>query len=155
MHNPQRKSEDYGFWDTLHRLVRSSYFSVSYFLGVCIDSFRGPAITRVYEGDSKNAVEELRPTDDGAGIEFYITAREIVYHTRYLRPWIPSTKRTVYEVKGSVGEQHRHLFDPRLFETVTYPMLCTPLLKWTRYPHVYAIRAHVARVLPQTYHFQI
>lgn len=158
MHSPQRQP-NYGFWGTIRHLLRSSYFSITYFLGVCVDSIRGPAVTQVYVGDSKNAVEELRPTEDGAGIEFYLMAREIIYHTSYARAWVPDTKRTVYEVHGSVSEQHRHLFDPRLFETVTYPLLCTPLLKWTRYPHVYAIRAHLARVMPRatpaTYHFQI
>lgn len=149
MHNPQRKSEDYGAGATALRMIHSFWYALCYVIGVCINSIRGPATTQVYDGDSKDSVEVLRPSEDGEGIDFFVTAREIVYHTRYIRWWIPSTKHSVYEVRGSVSEQHRHLFDPRLFESVTYPILCTPLLRWTRYPHMYAIRAHLYRVSPR------
>jgi len=130
-------------------MLNSFWYAVRYFIGVCIDSVRGPATTKVYEGYSKDSVEVVRPSEDGEGIDFFVTAREIVYCTHYTRWWIPSTKHTVYEVSGSVSEQHRHLFDPRLFELVTYPLLCTPFLRWTRYPHMYAIRAHLYRVFPR------
>lgn len=142
----RNRGSNYAFWASLGRMIRSCGFSLSYFLGVFVDALRGPSRTVIYEGESKNTVEHMRL--DERNFNLSITAREVIYHTQYSRPWIPDSKRTVYEVSGSVNEVYRDFFDARLFQTVTYPMLCTALLKWTRYPHVYAINAHIDRVYP-------
>jgi hypothetical protein len=154
MNIPTRPREtDYAFWASLRKVVRSSWFGITYFLGVFIDAIKGPSSTTMYEGESKNTIEQLRL--DETDFNLSISAREVIYHTRFTRAWIPDSRHTVYEVSGSVNEIYREYFDPRLFQTVTYPMLCTPLLRWTRYPHVYAINAHINRVYPAGLPFRI
>ncbi len=150
---PRNRDPDYAFWASIGKVIRSSWFGLSYFLGVFIDAVKGPSVTAMYEGESKNTVELLRL--DETDFNLSVSAREVIYHTKYARAWIPDTRHTVYEVFGTVNDAYREYFDPRLFQTVTYPMLCTPLLKWTRYPHVYAINTHINRVYPAGLPFRI
>lgn len=143
------------FWSTVRRIYDSFCYGLTFSLGVCVDALQGPSQTAIFEGESKHAVEVLRPSvEDRDGVQLHITAREIIYHTRFTRFWVPDMKRTVYEVTGSVSEQYRDKFDSRLFETVTYPMLCNPLLQWTRYPHMYAIHAYIDRVYPTNHPYR-
>lgn len=115
-------------------------------LGEFWDTILGPNTTRIHDGETKNATYQMTPTVNDPSIEIGIRSRQVIFETRYDRFWIPNRKRTVYEVVGYAPDDHRHLLDPRLFEPVTYPLLSIFLLRWTEYPHVYAIRAYIDRV---------
>lgn len=114
--------------------------------GELLDTLMGPSITRIHDGETKNATYKLSPTVNDPSIEIGVRSTQIIFETRYKRFWIPNRKRTVYEVVGFAPPEHQHLLDARLLEVITYPMLCHPLLRWTAYPHVYAIDAYVDRV---------
>lgn len=122
--------------------------------GTLVEFIRGPSVTTIYDGRSKSAVEQLRPTHDSGNVDLLLEAREIIFVTHYRRRWIPDVKRAVYEVHGSVNVDYRHLFDERLFDSVTYPMLCHPFLRGTRYPHLYAMLAHLGRCYPHGHPFR-
>lgn len=115
-------------------------------LGALADALIGRSVTRIYEGSAKNASLKMQPTINDPELNIGIESRQIVYETVFDRWWIPSIKRTVYEVVAHAPEAYRSHFDPRLFEKVTYPLLCVRMLKWTEYPHVYAIRAFLERI---------
>lgn len=119
--------------------------------GALLDAFIGPSVTTRRNMEVRNARFELRPTVNDPEMEIGIASRHVVYVTRYLR-WGVSLTRSVFEVQGFAPEDVRHKLDERLFEHVCYPMLCVGVLKWTEYPHVYAIRAYLERVLPDHLH---
>lgn len=133
------------YGESIKKTFRAAWFSISYFLGTMIETFKGPYTTIVYEGDTKDAVEQLHHRVDGDPADLRITAREIVYHTRYYRAWVPDSKQTLYQVTATIDEEHKHLFDARLYEPMTYPILCSSLLRWTRFPHVRAMQTHIRR----------
>ena len=141
-------------WKCWHQLVATGVNVMMRTTGILVDWIKGPSTTIVYDGKSQSSVEHLRPDVSAEGIDLELQARQIVFHTRYQRRWIPDMKHAVYEVVGTVNEDKRHLFDPKLFETVTYPMLCNRLLSFTRYPYFYAMLAHLNRVYPKEHPFR-
>ncbi len=115
--------------------------------GAVLDAFIGPSVTTRHDKEIRNARFELRPSVNDPEMEIGIVSHRVVYVTHFKR-WGLSFTRSVFEVRGFALEEVRHKFDSRLFECVCYPTLCLGVLKWTEYPHVYAIRAYVERVLP-------
>ena len=114
--------------------------------GALMDAVIGSSVTTIYEGSAKNASLKMRPSVNDPELDVGIESRQIVYKTVFSRWWVPTIKRTVYEVVAHAPEEYRAQCDPRLFEKVTYPLLCLRMLKWTEYPHVYAIRAFLERI---------
>jgi hypothetical protein len=119
---------------------------ISEVFGALMDAVLGRSVTRIYEGTAKNASLKLRPSVNTLELDIGIESRQIVFETVFDRWWIPSVKRTVYEVVAHAPDEYRSQFHPHLFEKVTYPLLCVRMLKWTEYPHVYAIRAFLERI---------
>lgn len=117
-------------------------------LGELIDVLTGPSITSHYLGNVRHETFALRPTNISHDVEVEVRSRRIVYHTRYLRQWIPDKRVTVYEVTGIAPPEFREKVDHRFFDVLTYPMLCNGLLKWTEYPHTLAIHAFLERIHP-------
>jgi hypothetical protein len=115
-------------------------------LGALIHAWRGRSRTTIYLGKTHHQTETLRPKWASDDIDVGIVSKQIVYHTVYDRFWIPNVKRVVYEVIGHCPPNIQGQFDPQLFIAVTYPLLCTDLLKWTKYPHHYAINAYLDRL---------
>ena len=124
-------------------------------LGELIDALIGPSTTCTYLGAFPHHSETLRSTVNGHQIDVGVTSRRIVYRTHYKRWWMPDHTEVVYEVVGHVPEESKHLVDPRVLQPITYPLLCNPMLKWTRYPHFYAINAYLDRVRPQHRPYQV
>lgn len=118
-------------------------------IGILVDAIKGPSVTRIYHGSDKHHIETIHPTVDGY-VDVTVVCKQVIYHTHYLRWWIPDSKRTVYEV---CGEAIPELMEkvarvaPLFFVPVTYPMLSNPLLRWTDYPYVMAIQAYCTQVL--------
>lgn len=123
-------------------------FRLRRWLGALINVLRGPSRTEIFHGKTHNQIETLRPkwcTDD---IDVGISSRQIVYVTKHKRWWVPDAKRVVFEVVCHAPKEMMGEFNPELFIPVTYPLLCTVLLKWTKYPHYYAINAYLDRLSP-------
>lgn len=114
--------------------------------GELLDAVLGHSTTHILTGVTRNASLKLRPTSHDDMLDIGVESRQVIYETIYHRWWGLRVRHFVYEVVGHAPEEHRSQFDPRLFEKVTYPMLCLPLLKWTEYAHVYAIRAFLERI---------
>lgn len=115
-------------------------------LGELIDAIAGPSTTFLYADQERHALVELEPTFLNRTTQLRVVSKRITFLTVYKRWYIPRRYRTVYEVVG-VAEDKQDILDPRLFEKVTYPMLTFRILKWTQYPHLYAINAYLDRVL--------
>jgi hypothetical protein len=115
-------------------------------LGELIDALVGPSTTFLYADQEKHALVELEPTLLNRSIKLRVVSKRITFLTVYQRWYIPRRYRTVYEVVG-VAQDKQEALDQRLFEKVTYPMLTFRVLKWTQYPHLYAINAYLDRVL--------
>jgi hypothetical protein len=115
-------------------------------VGGLIDRYRGPNKTVTYHGKTKESVERMRPRGFDESVEIGIISRQIVYHTLYTRWWVRDVKRVVFEVVGIAPPEVAEKMDPKLFITVTYPLLSNVLLKWTQYPHFYAINAYLDRL---------
>ena len=135
------------WWYKLLRNLRVHY-------GRLFEIVKGPSITEIHHGRNKSAVEQLRPNTNDPDVDLLLEAKETIYVTRYKRWWIPDRKRSIYEVQGSVNPAYRHLFDDKLFEPATYPMLCHLSLRGTRYPHLYAMLAYLNRVYPIDHPFR-
>lgn len=114
--------------------------------GALMDAILGRSVTTIYTRETKNASFKMRPSVNNPELDIGIQSRQVVFKTVFDRWWVPTIKRTVYLVTGYAPDEYKAQFDPRLFEEVTYPMLCLKMLKWTEYPHVYAIRAYLERV---------
>lgn len=115
-------------------------------LGELIDTIAGPSSTFLFTDQEKHALVVLEPTFLNKTTQLRVVSKRITFLTVYDRWYIPRRFRTVYEVVGVV-EDKQDVLDPRLFEKVTYPMLTFHILKWTQYPHLYAINAYLDRVL--------
>lgn len=124
-------------------------------LGELLDRVIGPSYTCTYLTNSRHSIEKVRSTVNGPDIDVGVTSRRIVFRTHYERWWMPDVTLVVFEVVGHVPEESKHLLDPRVLQPVTYPLLCNPLLKWTRYPHFYAINAYVDRIRPKHQPYQV
>lgn len=115
-------------------------------IGELLDALLGRSTTHILTGVTRNASLKLRPSSHHVIQDIGVESRQVIYETIYHRWWGFRIRRFVYEVVGHAPEEIKSQFDPRLFEKVTYPMLCLPLLKWTEYSHVYAIRAFLERI---------
>lgn len=79
-------------------------------------------------------------------IELGLEIRQRTYRTRFVRWWIPDNLFVLFEVRAFASEAEKAFIDPRFFECISFPMLCNPLLRHTRYPQAYAMRAFLDRV---------
>lgn len=87
-----------------------------------------------------------RTDNDKKEIELGLEIRQRTYRTRFVRWWIPDRLFVLFEVKAFASEAEKPYIDPRFFERITFPMLCNPLLRHTRYPQAYVMRAFLDRV---------
>lgn len=127
-------------------------------VGLAVNRLKGPHHTAIYLGNTKNRVWKVQTTAYPEWVDAHILSRQVVYRTSYKRWWIPDTMRTVYVVsfaapetlklalKEKLDDRTYRLLEDRLNETITYPMLCGSWLRWTRFPHTYAINAFLDRV---------
>ncbi len=115
-------------------------------MGELLDAFLGHSTTQMLTGETRNTSLKLRPTISDPALDLGVESRQVIYETIYHRWWGFRVRRFVYEVVGYAPDEIKDRFDPRLFQKATYPMLCLPWLKWTEYPHVYAIRAFLDRI---------
>ena len=117
----------------------------SQLLGALIHRCKGPSKTLVYQGQTSSSVKRLRVGDD----EFEVTllSRRVVYHTQYVRKWIPDTKRSVFVVSAKANGEVWHRLDESVLKEISYPMLSNALLKWTDIPHYIAIDAYLDHVI--------
>jgi len=118
------------------------------FIGHIAERIKGKGITSIYHGIDSSRIEHLRPSIQFGDVDLKLEAKEIVYITKYKRWFIPNRKRSVFHVKGSVNEKYKDLFDPKLFEEIVYPLLCSRSLMGTGYPHIHAMNAYLERVYP-------
>lgn len=116
-------------------------------LGELLDAIIGPSQTITHLGFVGHATETIDTVWLGRH-QIGIVSKQYVYCTIYKRWFIPNRRRAVYEVTSRVPDEIRDLVDPKLFDTVTYPTLCISLLRWTKYPHLYAIIAYLDRIHP-------
>lgn len=116
-------------------------------IGEILDFALGPSKTVTYLGMVGHATETIDTTWMGR-YRIEIISRQFVYCTVYERWYIPNRRRAVYEVSSNVPSELRELVDPKLLDVVTYPTLCISLLRWTKYPHIYAIIAFLDRIHP-------
>jgi hypothetical protein len=114
-------------------------------MGELIDRIIGPSITTESFVAVHNQELTIHPTFKGDKVHLTIRSRRITYKTTFTHWYIPDVYRTVYEVVGLALPEHRERLDPKLLETVVYPCLSIPLLKWSEYPHAYAINAYLDR----------
>lgn len=114
-------------------------------LGELIDSFMGPSRTTHVRDDRRFACFELESTEDGPAGILTIRSQRLIYRTTFDRWYIPDVHRTVFEVVGLALPDQRRSLNPLLLQTVVFPALSISLLKWTRYPHYYAIHAYMDR----------
>lgn len=124
-------------------------------IGALLDAIVGPSTTCTYLGTMKHVTEKVRTTVNGNHLDVGVSSIRTVYRTHYSRWWIPDATLVVFEVVGHVPDASRHLIDPRLLIPTVFPLLCNPLLKWTSYPHYYAINAYVDRVRPAAVPYQV
>lgn len=119
-------------------------------VGILVDAVKGPNYTYIYEGKDKEHTEQVDLSSVGY-VDVKVVSKQIIYRTRYKRWWIPDSIDTLYEVCGSVpAEMMLELegkVSPLFFQPAIYPLLCSRLLRWTSYPHTYAINAYLDRLL--------
>jgi hypothetical protein len=115
-------------------------------MGSVIDLIKGPSKTSIHYGKAEDARTLLRPNNLTFDVQVGIECRRIVYLTEYKRWWIADQQMTMYEVQGHAPNHIAEGMDERLFERITYPLLCNKFLEWTPFPHYYAIRAYLARL---------
>lgn len=115
-------------------------------VGGLIDRWRGSNFTRIYSGNKETEVHHLKSKVLEDDFFVTITSRRIIYLTTYRRWWIPNRRTTVYEVVCSASPEVRAKLDPIFFKPVIYPLLCSRLLQWTPYPHIYAIHAFLGQI---------
>ncbi len=115
-------------------------------LGSLINTLVGPRTTIIEPGRAKNSVVSLEPENLGERVEVKVVSREIVYVTTFKRGW-PTRRRRLYQVTATVPPEYMRGVGPKFLETVTFPRLCNFLLRWTHYPHQYAINAFLIRAL--------
>ena len=119
---------------------------LSGWVGIFLDAWTGPCKTSIYQGEVKHRILQIRPDANGRWLDVNVECRQVIYYTRYERVWIFNRHHSVYEVSLKAPETTMEKVDCKLRETVTYPMLCNRFLKWTHYPHIYAINAFLDRV---------
>lgn len=124
-------------------------------LGELLDSVIGPSTTVQSFSHSDFTDVTLEPTFRGSKVHLTIHSRRVTYRTEFERWYIPNVHRTVYEVVGTALPEHRASFDPKLFEPVVYPMLSLSFLRWTQYPHLYAIHAYLDRAAIPHDHIEV
>lgn len=117
-------------------------------LGGLIDFLVGSRTTLEYKGEAAYRSVTLRPSLAEDDVEIGVTITQTIYQTNYQRWWSRKRTHSIYQVVAFAPPDVREKLDPLLFEPVTYPMLCNPLLKHTRYPHLYALHAFLERMSP-------
>jgi hypothetical protein len=116
-------------------------------LGVLHDAVMGPCNTTLSDSHPVNAVQRFSPDALANKSEVFVESRRLVYKTVYRRPWIPNKLSIIFLVTGYAPDHYRDKLPPEFFETVSYPNLASYLLRWSDYPHVFAVDAFVSRFL--------
>jgi hypothetical protein len=118
------------------------------FLGLLVDWVLGPKQVLLHRGEVQYDSQTLRATYAGLPEKLTITSKQVMYHVKYQRSWVPDRKRSVYIVVCEIGDEFKDRFNPHLFIPQTFPILCNPLLHHTEYPHTYAIHAFLDQFFP-------
>lgn len=117
-------------------------------IGKVLEIIRGPSFTTIVQGNTEHSTHSIRPTNLDSNIDVFVESRQVTYITRYKRKWVPNVNRSIYVVSGFISPENDNRIDSRLFESVTYPLLCSRLLINTPYPHLFAINAFLDRIVP-------
>lgn len=117
-------------------------------LGVLMNKIVGDRITVEITGPMSERQLTLRPSLADEDVEIGVKITQYLYRTNYSRWWMPHTVDSVYRVVAFAPEETRAKLDQRLFEPLVYPLLCNPLLRNTKYPHMYALHAFLDRFGP-------
>jgi hypothetical protein len=117
-------------------------------LGVLIDWIVGDRTTVEYTGQVANRHLTLRPTLADEDVEIGVTITQITFVTHYQRWWLRDSDHSIYRVTAFAPDDIRAQLDQRLFEPLTYPLLCTSLLRHSKRPHLYALHAYLDRMGP-------
>ncbi len=117
-------------------------------IGEFWDWMAGERKTVEYTGKIADRVVTLRPSLANHDVEIGVKITQIVYATTYPRWWRRTTHHSVYQVLAFAPDEIRTQLDPRLFIPQVYPLLCNPLLRRTKVPHLYALHAFLDRMGP-------
>jgi hypothetical protein len=115
-------------------------------IGGLIDRIKGTSYTRTYTDVPRSEVHHVQSNIFGDEFSVTITSHRRIYLTTFRRWWIFNRRTTVYEVSCEAAADARSRLDPLFFTPVTYPLLCSRLLQWTPYPHIYAINAFLGQM---------
>jgi hypothetical protein len=115
-------------------------------MGSIIVAIKGPFKTTITFEEPQDARKFFSPDNLTIDAHVGVECIRVIYQTTYCRWWIPDEIRTAYVVKGQAPPEIAEGLDPRLLESVTYPLLCNKFLEWTPFPFYYAIRAYLARL---------
>lgn len=113
-----------------------------------IDLIDGDRTTVEIEGPMAERQLTLRSSSVAPELGISVKITQYSYKTTYKRWWKRSTVDSVYRVVASAPDEVRARLDPRLFEPLVYPLLCSPLLRESKFPHVYALHAFLDRFSP-------
>lgn len=117
-----------------------------FYLGVWWDRLLGDRRTEETFEEVAYPAVTYRTDSNDQEIKLGLEIRQRTYRTRFTRWWIPDKLFVLFEVKAFASEAEAPYIDPRFFERITYPMLCNPLLRHTRFPQAYVMRAFLDRV---------
>jgi hypothetical protein len=79
----------------------------------------------------------------GPGDTVRIHSERILFEIRYSRLTFLNHHRVMFKVSGQATGDIAKRLPAEFFEGAYFPNLSNPFLKWTKYPHVYAIHAFV------------
>lgn len=116
-------------------------------IGTLLNRLKGPRNTTILTDGSISQTYTVRLGDTESPVDIYVQSQRIIYRTTYARWWVPDVVQCVYQVCGYAADdvEYRSSIPAAYFETVHYPSLGGALLKWTDYPHLYAIHAFIDR----------
>lgn len=116
-------------------------------LGIFIDFIAGDRKTKEFTGAVANRQVTLR-SDNNNEYAIIATIVEVTFVTHYRRWKFYRRIDTVYRVHLQAPEHLKAKLDPRIFEPVTLPLLCTSFLRETKFPHTHALHAFLDHVNP-------
>lgn len=115
-------------------------------LGVLWDRLLGERRTKETFEEVAYPTVTYRTDSNVQEVTLGLEIRQRVYRTQFKRWWVPDKLFVLFEVVAFASEAEAPFIDPRFFERITFPMLCNPFLRQTRYPQAYVMQAFLDRV---------
>lgn len=89
-------------------------------------------------------IHEISPTLTlGPGDQVRVISERILFQVRYSRLKFLNHHRMVFRVRGTAQGEIAKKLPQEFFTGMYFPVLSNWFLKWTKYPHLYAIHAFV------------